>query len=329
MAYAILRTTKLKSNGEIAGSLSHTYRTRATPNADPSREADNEHSHDTAAKVRQAINARIPDKRRSDAVLCVEYFIGASPEFFTDDQDGAGYFAAALDWLRARHGADNVAGWSIHRDETSPHMVAYVVPLVDGKLNAKHFLGGKAKMSAMQTDFAKVAGAPFGLERGIEGSKAKHVTIKQFYAALQSGPVKHGRLTPVGIKPRAGETHELVAKRLTGAIRRHYEPAIQQAAVASLAKKRAAEMEATAKAKAEENERLRIQLEEAEEKLRTMRALFGDGLTRQQRQELIDLADFMREMNAPAETAERDRLDLSKTYQKGLRKNTDTDLTPF
>jgi len=37
----------------------------------------------------------------------------------------------------------------------------------------------------MQTDFAEKVGAQFGLERGIEGSKAKHQTIKQYYAKIQ------------------------------------------------------------------------------------------------------------------------------------------------
>ena len=49
----------------------------------------------------------------------------------------------SLEWLRKRHGSDNVVGWSIHRDEQAPHLAVYVVPLKDGKLNAKHFTGGR------------------------------------------------------------------------------------------------------------------------------------------------------------------------------------------
>lgn len=299
MAYAILRTTKLKSAGEIAGSLAHTYRTRATPNADPARLDLNEH-HDPATapdKIREAIYSRLPKKRRSDSVLCLEYFIGASPEYFSDNQDGADYFAAALEWLRERHGAENLVAWSIHRDETSPHLVAYVVPMLDGKLNAKHFLGGKAKLSAMQTDFAARAGAPHGLERGIEGSKAKHTTIRQYYAALERGEVTHGHLKAKTLAPRKDETPEQVAERITGAIHRHYDPALRQAAAAALAKKRAHEMAATAKAKDAEVRTLRQRLSEALENLRTLRATFVDGLTGGQQFELADLAAMFRESN--------------------------------
>ena len=53
-----------------------------------------------------------------------------------------------------------------------------MVPLKDGKLNAKHFTGGKKVLSQLQTDFAKDVGQRHGLERGIEGSQAKHQTIR-------------------------------------------------------------------------------------------------------------------------------------------------------
>ena len=65
-------------------------------------------------------------------------------------------------------------------------MAAYVVPIHNGRLNAKNWLGGKAKLSKIQTDFAKDVGQPFGLDRGIKGSKARHTTVSQFYAAINA-----------------------------------------------------------------------------------------------------------------------------------------------
>ena len=81
MAYAILRTAKLKSFGEIGGSLSHNYRTRPTPNADPIRTPNNAHSSLTPDLVMSGIKHRLPEKVRSNAVLCVEFLITASPEW--------------------------------------------------------------------------------------------------------------------------------------------------------------------------------------------------------------------------------------------------------
>ena len=60
------------------------------------------------------------------------------------------------------------------------------MPLVDGRLNAKHFLGGREKLSKMQTDFADNVGRSVGLVRGLEGSKAEHQTIKQYYANVNT-----------------------------------------------------------------------------------------------------------------------------------------------
>ncbi|EDM5333916.1 hypothetical protein CTB25_23130 [Salmonella enterica subsp. enterica serovar Muenster] len=208
MPFAILRAEKLKTPGNIAGSLAHTFRTRDTPNADASRTPANEVLAGGAApdEVKQAIAKRLPEKRRSDAVLAVEYFIGASPEAFSGGQDGSAYFRDALDWLKARHGAENVVSAVIHRDETSPHMTAMVVPLDEaGKLNAKKFLGGRATLSAMQTDFAEKVGRRHGLERGLEGSKATHKTIREFYGELQQVSRENGSQAVVEASMRIGE----------------------------------------------------------------------------------------------------------------------------
>lgn len=192
MSYAILRTAKLKSMGEIGGSLSHTFRTRETLNADPQRAELNEFpTGDTPESIKAALAARLPEKYRSDAVLCVEYFIGASPEYFTGGQDGSAYFSDAVAWLKAKHGAANVIATVVHRDEVSPHLCAYILPLDEqGKLNAKAFLGGKAKLSAMQTDFANAVGREHGLERGLEGSKATHTSIREYYGRVRQAQEK-------------------------------------------------------------------------------------------------------------------------------------------
>ena len=145
----VLRLAKLKSFGNVAASLSHTYRTRETPNAATELADQNDHSHGTPAEVMQALKERLPEKRRSDAVLSLEYVVTAHQDWFKGkgraEQDS--YLMDSLEWLRKRHGAHNVVGWSIHRDELAPHLVAYVVPLKDGKLNAKHFTGGKKVLS--------------------------------------------------------------------------------------------------------------------------------------------------------------------------------------
>ncbi|MBC6514004.1 hypothetical protein GW662_22835 [Escherichia coli] len=228
MAYAILRAEKLKTFGNIGGSLSHNYRTRETPNADAERTHLNTHSQPTAAAARSAIEARLPEKRRSDAVLCVEYFIGASPEYFAQsgDKDGSRYFATALEWLKERHGAENVVATSVHHDETSPHLVAYVVPIDQdtGKLNAKKFLGGKATLSRMQSDFAEKV-RHHGLERGIEGSKATHTRVQDWYAQINKEEPKLTNSLDLP-KKKTFESHESYDNRVRDALREQLKPKI-------------------------------------------------------------------------------------------------------
>jgi len=191
-AYCILRAEKLTSFGSITGSAMHTFREIPTPNADASRTHLNKtFGAQDAAAVREAIKARLPAKRRKDAVLAIEYLVTASPEWFrtaSTKQQNA-YFGAAVRWLEARHGKANIVCVNMQLDETSPHLVAYVVPLTkDGRLSAKDFLGGRKVLTQMQTEFAEQVGKPVGLRRGVEGSKATHTTAKQYAAALQKNP---------------------------------------------------------------------------------------------------------------------------------------------
>ncbi|MDR8284580.1 plasmid recombination enzyme, partial [Acinetobacter baumannii] len=83
---------------------------------------------------------------------------------------------------------DRIVTASIHRDEATPHLSAFVVPLTqDGRLSAKEFIGGRDKMRADQTSFAEAVRA-LGLERGIEGSRATHQRVQSYYGAIERQP---------------------------------------------------------------------------------------------------------------------------------------------
>lgn len=193
MAYAILRTKKLKAPGNVAASASHIERTRPTHNADP--KVANEWLIGGPGMYASAkeIWDKIP-KKRSDAVHAFEVLLTASPEAF-DGLDLDAWKAKNIEWLRQQFRGCEIVGACLHLDESTPHIQAIVIPTEvskDGvlKLNCKKHLGGAAKLSAMQTSYAK-AMSQFGLERGLEGSKAKHVKISQFYSSISRGaPVK-------------------------------------------------------------------------------------------------------------------------------------------
>lgn len=302
MPYAILRTAKLRTYGSIAASAQHTYRERDTPNADRALTHTNEnHGAQSSAELVAAVRARVAlaERQAKDPVLCVEYLITASPEAFKRHgghiEDKGAYFDDALRWLHAKHGKANVIASSLQLDEKTPHLVAYVVPLVErqastrkrsvivakdaeGKpiretrefhqqagisLSAKEYLGGRQKLTAMQTDFAKQIGLPHQLERGIEGSRANHLRVKQHYGLLEQ-PQPTVTISPQSIEPRKGnnpglwgrlkgklgitdwiETPSGVADRLTKAMRNAYTPTAEKALAAEQERRRARDLART------------------------------------------------------------------------------------
>jgi len=192
MPFAILRTAKLTKFANISGSALHNFREREVLNADPERTPTNltngaQSAKEVLAEVKKRLKTQA--KVRKNAVLTVEYFIGASPEWFetATAQQRDAYFDSAEQWLKDRHGPENVIASTRQYDEGTPHMCAYVVPIdPNGKLNCSHFLDGRKKLSQMQTDFADQVGKPVGLQRGIEGSKAKHQRVKRHYGLVNA-----------------------------------------------------------------------------------------------------------------------------------------------
>lgn len=229
-AYAIMRCKKLSGMGSVAAALQHCYRERETPNADAERTPDNEHrAARSTDEAMGRLRELLPEKRRKDAVLAVEYVMTASPEWWAKatPQQQAAFFDQAQGWLAAKYGADRIVTASIHRDEVTPHLSAFVVPLTqDGRLSAKEFIGGRDKMRADQTSFAEAV-RDLGLDRGIEGSRATHQRVRSYYGAIERQP-GHATITPQALEPRVlrkglfskdVETPEAVAARLTAAVR--------------------------------------------------------------------------------------------------------------
>lgn len=89
-------------------------------------------------------------------------------------------------WLAEKAGgADNIVTFNVHLDETTPHIQATICPMYGGRLNGKKFVNGPDGMKKLRTDHHKKVGEKYGLERGIEGSKAQHQSIRQFYRDIQ------------------------------------------------------------------------------------------------------------------------------------------------
>jgi len=190
--YAIMRTEKHHTMGEIAAMGKHNERTRDTPNADPARMGENvrligsgDWVADAQARLTEATNPHF----RPDAIRGVEVFMGVSPAF-TDTATEADWHAwveRSMGWLTDTfRDPRNVVAAVWHRDELTPHIQALVVPLREdnARLSYEHYLGGsKYRLSELQTSYAEAV-RDLGLERGVQGSQANHQDVQRWYAKI-------------------------------------------------------------------------------------------------------------------------------------------------
>ncbi|MBR1676531.1 MAG: plasmid recombination protein [Clostridia bacterium] len=132
------------------------------------------------------INNRIKEvgvkrKLRDDAVRMATFVIGAKGDYFKDmpPETERKFFADCVDFIARQMGKENIISAVVHKDETSPHIHINVVPITpDNRLCAKYYFDGK--MSGWQTKVYEEVGKKWNLERGKEGSDAKHVDPKAY-----------------------------------------------------------------------------------------------------------------------------------------------------
>ena len=195
MAYAIMRTTKIKTHQGVSSSMQHAERERETPNADKELTPQNEvlvkyNPEEMQAKIEAA-------RTRPDNVICLELLLTTSPEYWKDQKPAdidrkelEQWCDKNMEWVEKKFGKDNIASAILHMDEKTPHLSIHITPIDErGRLNCKNWTGGKAKMRDLQDDFAEHL-RPLGLERGERGSIAEHETVQEYYAKLEKVKAK-------------------------------------------------------------------------------------------------------------------------------------------
>lgn len=199
MPYSFCRIVKIKTYGQLKFKSQHNHRQCVVENADPTKQHLNKcliGSTDIEADLKALYSAKGITKLRKNGVLAVEMILAFSPEWL---REGSSYRKNAkkmltewvktcITWAKCQFG-DNVVSCVYHGDETSPHLhlvlgVSYHEPKKNiWKLSADHYFGSKAKLVNLQTSHA-LAVEHLGLKRGTRGSKASHLTLKQFYTQL-------------------------------------------------------------------------------------------------------------------------------------------------
>lgn len=110
-----------------------------------------------------------------------------------------------LKYLADTFGKENIVSAVLHMDEQTPHIHATLVPIVKGERKRKKKeeqvkkryrkkptdtarlcadeIMTRAKLKSYQDTYAQ-AMSGYGLQRGIDGSEAKHITTRQYYRDL-------------------------------------------------------------------------------------------------------------------------------------------------
>ena len=158
------------------------------PQIDPTRTRQNYNIIKRQRSYTQFINDKIaaldlPTKVRKDAVLMCSFVVGSDRAFFKNlsAREQQQFFVGCTRFFAERYGEDNIISAVVHMDETTPHWHLNLIPVVDGRLSAKTLFGRK-ELQSLQTDFHAAVGRKWNLQRGREGSQAKHLSTAEFKA---------------------------------------------------------------------------------------------------------------------------------------------------
>lgn len=160
----------------------------SNPQIDSSRTNRNYHIIYPTKSYIEIINERLSElelkrKIRSDAILMSSFVITSDGEFFKGlpPWEQRDFFRDCARFFSDKYGKENMISAVVHRDETTPHMHLNFIPINQGRLSSKS-LFDRQKLAQLQTELHENISKKWGLQRGKEGSQAKHLSTAEFKA---------------------------------------------------------------------------------------------------------------------------------------------------
>lgn len=170
------------------------------PQIDFTRTRDNYNIIKRQRSYTQFINDKIedldlPTKVRKDAVLMCSFVVGSDREFFDrlSPREQQQFFVDCTRFFAERYGEENIISAVVHMDETTPHLHLNLIPIANGRLCAKQLFDRK-ELQNLQSDFHSVVGKKWNLQRGKEGSQAKHLDTAAYKLKKMSEAVDQAEL---------------------------------------------------------------------------------------------------------------------------------------
>lgn len=215
MGYAVLHLEKAK--GTDSRMSAHIERTVHPKNADRTRTHLNRELVQFPEGVRnrtQAIAHRIETagirrKVSANQVKAIRILLtGSNKDMKQMEAEGRieGWCNDSLKWIRETYGEQNLVSAVLHMDEKTPHIHATVIPIVTGERRkaGQEEQNGKKKyrkknpqdvrlcaddvmarhrLKHYQDTYAQAMNK-YGLQRGVDGSLARHISTMQYYKQL-------------------------------------------------------------------------------------------------------------------------------------------------
>ena len=157
-------------------------------------------------------------KVRKDAVLMCSFVVGSDRVFFSrlSPLEQQQFFVDCTRFFAERYGEDNIISAVVHMDETTPHLHLNLIPIADGRLCAKQ-LFDRNELQKLQSDFHSVVGKKWNLQRGKEGSQAKHLDTAAYKLKKMSEAAEQAELRADEAEKRKliAESRQVHAERKT------------------------------------------------------------------------------------------------------------------
>ncbi|MBQ8712118.1 MAG: plasmid recombination protein [Prevotella sp.] len=213
MGYAVLHLDKAK--GADSGMSAHIERTIHPKNADSTRTHLNREliqfpegvTSRTQAIQHRLDTAGLKRKIGKNQVQAIRILLSGTHEDMVQIEKESWldeWCQDNIDWLQKTYGTDNVVSVVLHMDESTPHLHATVIPIVETERKRKKKeeevkrsyrkkapsprlcaddVMSRTKLKNYQNTYA-AAMQKYGLQRGIDGSEAQHISTHEYYRSL-------------------------------------------------------------------------------------------------------------------------------------------------
>ena len=167
MAYAIMRIEKVKTISQMTNRDAHNMRKKGLTISDQVATKPKEIIQERNMTYSEFFKEKTKEmKVRKDAVRGLECLLTFSPGGVST-QNLNEWKEASKQWLIDTFGKENIFSCTLHTSEQTPHIHALIIPIRDGKLNAKKIVGNKSNLRRLQDEYAERVSF-LGLKRGID-----------------------------------------------------------------------------------------------------------------------------------------------------------------